>query len=123
VELGETLEQALVREVEEETGLRVRPTQVVMVFDRIQREAGEVAYHYVIIDYLCELISGTLCAASDAEAAAFVSPEALSDYELPDKALELVREGLRRAGMGADATACQAGATAANMCLERGGAA
>ena len=40
VELGETLEQALVREMEEETGLRVEPGEVLTVFDRIMREAG-----------------------------------------------------------------------------------
>ena len=38
VELGETLEEAVVREVAEETGLRVVPVQVVKVFDHIDRD-------------------------------------------------------------------------------------
>jgi ADP-ribose pyrophosphatase YjhB (NUDIX family) len=57
VEWGETLQEALVREVEEETGLVVRPRELLVVLDRIHRAAGipagEVEYHYVIVDYLC----------------------------------------------------------------------
>ena len=60
VELGETLEQAVVREVLEETGLRVRPAGVVLVFDRILRDESGVRYHYVIIDYRCEYAGGEL---------------------------------------------------------------
>jgi len=96
VEVGETLEQALVREVREETGLTVRPIEVVLVFDRIDREGEEVRYHYVIVDYLCEYVSGTLRAASDAEDAAFVAREDLPRFALPEKALEVVLDGFGR---------------------------
>ena len=96
VEVGETLEQALVREVREETGLTVRPIEVVLVFDRIDREGEAVRYHYVIVDYLCEYVSGTLRAASDAEDAAFVAREDLSRFALPEKALEVVLDGFGR---------------------------
>ena len=56
VERGETLTDAIVREVQEETGLTVRAGEVVLVFDHIEREAGgagagAVQYHYVIVDY------------------------------------------------------------------------
>jgi 8-oxo-dGTP diphosphatase len=98
VEVGETLQEALVREVEEETGLIVKPLDVVTVFDRIERQGSAVQYHYVIVDYLCEYISGTPRAATDAEAVAFVAPEDLPAYSLPEKALEVVLEGFRRAG-------------------------
>jgi 8-oxo-dGTP diphosphatase len=96
VEVGETLEQALVREVREETGLTVRPIEVVLVFDRIDREGEAVRYHYVIVDYLCEYVSGTLRAASDAEDAAFVAREDLPRFALPEKALEVVLDGFGR---------------------------
>lgn len=99
VELGETLEEALVREVEEETGLRVRPRELVTVFDRIHREDGQVLYHYVIVDYLCEFVSGSPRAASDAEEVALVAPGDLPAYELPPKAWEVVLDGFRRAGV------------------------
>ncbi len=96
MELGETLEQALVREVLEETGLVVRPREVVAVFDRIHREAHRVAYHYVIVDYLCDYVSGEARAASDAEAVALVAAADLPAYDLPEKALEVVQDGFRR---------------------------
>jgi 8-oxo-dGTP diphosphatase len=107
VEVGETLEEALVREVREETGVVVRPLEVLTVFDRIERDAGRVVYHYVIIDYLCAYLSGEVCSATDAEAAAFVRLDQLADYDLPPKAMEVVSDGLRRAGVGAPH--CQAG--------------
>jgi len=99
VEAGETLHEALVREVREETGLAVRPTEVVLVFDRILRDDGELRYHYVIIDYLCEYLSGTPRAATDAEAVALVRPDDLPDYDLPAQALAVVVDGFRRCGV------------------------
>ena len=97
VELGESLEDALVREMEEETGLRVEPVEVLTVFDRIDREGGRVVYHYVIVDYLCEYLSGEPRGASDALEAAFVSEADLPALDLPAKAVEVVTDGLRRA--------------------------
>jgi len=96
VELGETLHEALVREMEEETGLLVRPRDVVLVFDRIQREGPSVEYHYVIIDYACEYVSGELRAGSDADDVALVAPEELDRYDLPPQALDLLVDVFRR---------------------------
>lgn len=97
VELGETLEEALVREMEEETGLHVEPVEVLTVFDRIDRDGGHVSYHYVIVDYLCRWRAGEARAASDALEVAWVSAEDLPRYDLPSKALEVVRDALGRA--------------------------
>jgi 8-oxo-dGTP diphosphatase len=56
VELGETLEEAIVREVTEETGLPVTPLQVVKAFDHIDRDAeGRIRFHYVLVDFLCRI--------------------------------------------------------------------
>lgn len=99
VELGESLEDAVVRETLEETGLHVRPREVLIVFDRIERRQADVAYHYVIVDYLCDWIAGEPRAASDAEAVAVASREELPGYDLPEKALEVVLDALARAGV------------------------
>lgn len=100
VELGETLEHALVREMDEETGLRVEPGEVLLVFDRIAREEGVVRYHYVIVDYLCTYLSGDARAGSDAEAVAWVRPEDLPAYDLPQKAREVVQDAFDRLSRG-----------------------
>jgi mutator protein MutT len=95
VELGETLEQALAREMEEETGLEVEPIELLTVFDRIERDGGEVVFHYVIADYLCRRLSGEARAGSDALEVAWAGPEELKHYDLTPKALEVVSEALR----------------------------
>lgn len=97
VELGESLSDAVVREVLEETGVRVRPRDVMLVFDRIERRAGEVQYHYVIVDYRCDYVSGDARAASDALDAAWVAEDEIGDYDLPDLARDLVLRALREA--------------------------
>jgi mutator protein MutT len=98
VELGETLEEAVVREIREETSLEVAPREVLTVFDRIDRQEGRVLYHYVIVDYLCDYLSGEPRAGSDAEDVALVARDDLPAYDLPPKALEVVLDGFRRLG-------------------------
>ena len=67
LELGETLEEGVRREVLEETGLLVEPVALVEVLDRISRDAeGRVQYHYVLVDFLCRLAGGDLACATDA---------------------------------------------------------
>jgi ADP-ribose pyrophosphatase YjhB (NUDIX family) len=73
VELGETLEAAICREVLEETGLVVEVIDTLKAFDRISRDpatrdhsAGRVRYHYVLIDFLCRVTGGSLACATDA---------------------------------------------------------
>jgi mutator protein MutT len=102
VEAGETLHDALVREVREETGLTVRPGDVVLVFDRILHEEGELRYHYVIVDYLCDYVSGTPRAATDAEAVALARPDELAGYDMPQQALAVVLDGFRRRGIAVE---------------------
>src|SRR5438874_7371655 len=60
LELGETTRQGAEREALEETGLVVRATELLGVFDRIVPDADSIVYHYVLIDFLCERVSGVM---------------------------------------------------------------
>ena len=98
VEVGESLEEAVVRELEEETGLTVAVGPLIEVLDRIQRDAaGHIEYHFVIVDYLCRLVSGTLTPASDAADARWVLASDLDDYRLTDKARQVILRGFELA--------------------------
>jgi 8-oxo-dGTP diphosphatase len=73
LELGESLADGVRREVREETGLAVSVGPVVDVFDRVHRDdAGRIRYHFVIVDFLCEVRGGTLAAGDDAADARWV---------------------------------------------------
>jgi mutator protein MutT len=83
LELGETLHEAVRRELREEAGLEVRVLDMVEVFERITRDdEGRVAYHYVLIDFLCQSEGGVAEAADDAEAVAWVERTRLAEYEI-----------------------------------------
>jgi mutator protein MutT len=91
LEVGETLEVGVARELLEETGLVVRVGPVIEVFDRILRdEDGRVKYHFVLVDYLCVPVGGSLQAGDDVSEAEWVQLDALAPYQLTDKALEVI---------------------------------
>lgn len=98
LELGETLEAGVAREMLEETGLVVEVGPVIEVFDRIMYdEARRVRYHFVLVDYLCWPVSGDLRAGSDVDDAVFAAAEELGRYGLTNKARAVIERGLQLA--------------------------
>ena len=83
VELGESPEQAVIREAKEETALDVEnPTLIDVVSNVDLDEKGKVKYHYVIIDYFVQVKNGTAEAASDAVELRWVPFDEVEGYDL-----------------------------------------
>ena len=91
VHLGERLEDALVREIEEESGLRVRILGLCGVIDRVVREQDAVRYHYVIIDYAALAVGGRLQAGSDAAEVRWVNMDDLGQYDTTDGLVDMIQ--------------------------------
>ncbi len=98
LELGETLRQGAEREAAEETGLVVRATELLGVFDRVvPDDEGKIIYHYVLIDFLCERISGELKAGADAADAKWFTPEETKQLALAEDTAAVIQAALKRA--------------------------
>ncbi len=83
VDLGESPEQAVIREVKEETCLEVEaPRHIDIVSDVSLDENGKIKYHFVIIDYLVAVKRGEVKAASDADALKWVPFSEVEAYDL-----------------------------------------
>ncbi len=95
LELGETLRQGAAREALEETGLTVEAGEVLEVVDRIVPDAeGRTRYHFVLIDFLCRVLSGEAHAGGDAEDLQWVTAEDLSRFTISQAAVAVLRKGL-----------------------------
>jgi 8-oxo-dGTP diphosphatase len=83
VEIGETVREAIAREVEEETGILVRPIELLDVFNNIIRDdEGRVRFHYVLCEFLCENVGGDLKASTDVSDAKWVPLLELSSIDM-----------------------------------------
>jgi 8-oxo-dGTP diphosphatase len=96
LEAGETLEEGVMREVREETGLEVKPLTVLEIFERIMRDPqGAPEYHYVLIDYICRVMGGSLAAADDVSRVAWVRRRLLPGYRITEGTLPVIEKGYR----------------------------
>jgi 8-oxo-dGTP diphosphatase len=100
LELGETLEEGVARELLEETGIKVRILELIEVFDRIFPGNGSSGaedkknprFHYVIADYLCERLGGEPRAGSDVTDLAFAREEELARFHLTETATRILKK-------------------------------
>ena len=112
VEVGESVESAVVRETMEETHIVVRPLGLFDVADFIRLENGRIRWHYVLIDMLCEDQGGQPFPDTDAENARFIPLSELGEYDVTESARDVVaraaserpvfRQGETDPGMGKD---------------------
>ena len=91
LELGETLEEGVRREVREETGLIVKAVERAEIFERIMRDAkGRPEYHYVLVDFICRVVGGVLAPADDVSRAKWVACRDLDKYRITDGTVEVI---------------------------------
>jgi len=96
---GESLAEAVEREMLEETGLRVRVGPLVEIYERLPRRgAGGMDDHFVVLDYLCEATGGLLCAGDDAEEVGWFAVSELSGLHMTPGARPVIEKGLQMAG-------------------------
>jgi mutator protein MutT len=100
LELGETPEEGVARELLEETGIEVRILELIEVFDRIypgngtagEKDKKNPRFHYVIADYLCERLGGEPRAGSDVTDLAFAREEELAKFQLTETATRILKK-------------------------------
>jgi ADP-ribose pyrophosphatase YjhB (NUDIX family) len=93
VELGETVREAILREVEEETCLSVEVLGVADVIDAIRTDGdGRIRTHYVLIDFVTRHLSGEAVAATDVDGVKWIHPSSLHEYEPTERLVEVVEK-------------------------------
>jgi len=95
LELGESLQDAVRREIKEETSLDIEVGPLIETFDRVHRDDhGKIRYHFVIVDYVCWPNGGEAVPGSDAEGVAWVSADEIDDYKVNAHAKAVILRGL-----------------------------
>jgi 8-oxo-dGTP diphosphatase len=95
VRLGETIEGALKREIQEECGLQIEVGPIVSVSSRIiPDDKGRIQYHYVLLDFLCRSQDDTITVGSDASEAQWVCVDDAGDYELTEGLGSVIRKAV-----------------------------
>lgn len=96
VEVGEQLQDAIRREVLEETGLVVDIDTTFEIFERIMRDdEGRPEYHYVLIDYVCHPSGGSLAPGDDVSAAKWVTQQDVYQHRLTEGTLAVIERAFR----------------------------
>ena len=101
VELGESPENALIREIQEECNLDITIQGIVQVINKVFRdEQGKIIYHYVILDYLASCNAPMGChdvplhPRSDVMNVRWVPLEILQEYDLTEGVIDVIHAAM-----------------------------
>ena len=90
-EINETVREAGLREVREETGLEVDILGLIDVVDSITRDPdGRVQFHYTLVDFYAEWRSGEAIAGDDCPGVCWANHNNLDSYDLRSVTLEII---------------------------------
>ncbi len=96
LEVGETLPEAVKRELAEEAGIEVRVGELIEALERIFLDPdSRTKYHFVILDYLCDMKGGTAKAGSDATEVAWATEVELDKYGLSAAATRVIQKAFQ----------------------------
>jgi 8-oxo-dGTP diphosphatase len=99
VEVGETLEQAVVREIREETALEIEPVALVGFRQAIARDAaGRVERHFVILPFAARFIGGEISLNEELAAGDWMAPEAIAGLKTTEGLAAIVAAASERLG-------------------------
>jgi len=100
VKPSETTEQTVIREVAEETGLKIAPTKLIGIYDDFFDEKNE-PIHHIIIAYKTEVVGGQIIFSQEAKAYRWLSvSEAIASLEVPDVFKKILQDFERQSSKG-----------------------